>query len=85
MWNRIEIRFNQRRLTLTIVFFLFFFLLSSAVEPADVDVSGGVQGPHVPGVGRQVLAAQLLLRLGRPRPHGPSLGHRPPPAAARVQ
>ena len=54
---------------------------SPPVVTADVDVPGLLQGPHLPRLGRAVLATRPLFRLGRSRPDGATLVDGPPPAA----
>ncbi|MPD01556.1 hypothetical protein E2C01_097090 [Portunus trituberculatus] len=45
---------------------------------------GGVQGPHLPCLGRAVLPLRLLLCFRGTRSHRPSLGHRSPPASQNI-
>lgn len=59
-------------------------MVSATVVAPVLDMPGGVPRPHVGRVGRALVAARALLRLGRPRPHGAPLGHRPPPAAQDI-
>ena len=42
------------------------YCAGAAVVPADLDLPGLLQGPHVPGVGLHLLPERLLLRLLRP-------------------
>jgi len=57
-----------------------FCIFSSAVESANLDVSGCVQGTRIPSVECQVFSTRLLLCFCCPRQNCPSLVHRQPSA-----